>query len=88
MESTVYPPFLATENIQLQLPESTEQKELHRLIYEELVRGIVIESSRSFVKGLIEDSIVRHQCDGVILGCTELPLLFEGFLPTQWHHEQ
>jgi len=78
MRSTVYPPFFSARNIELHLPEKSEQEDLNRIIYEELVRGRVTETSRNFVERLIKDSIIRHRCDSVILGCTELPLLLEG----------
>jgi len=81
MQGGVYSPFFAARNIELHLPEEVEQEKLNRLIYEELVHGNVVDSSRNFVERLIEAHVTKHQCDSVILGCTELPLLLEDFSP-------
>ncbi len=56
------------------VPASQEREVIHRIIYDELCRGIISDESR---RDLAE--IAGHLGDegaqGVILGCTELPLL-------------
>ncbi len=62
--------------IELLVPEQADRDEVHRVIFEELCRGQVLEGSR-----------VRHQrivsemgaagAEGVILGCTEICLLLD-----------
>ena len=77
MNSSVYSPFLSFREIELRIPNNTEQEELNRLIYEELVAGRVITSSKVFVESLISKYIKAEQADSVILGCTELPMLIK-----------
>jgi aspartate racemase len=50
------------------------QAELDRVIYDELVLGIVDERSRALYREAIAD-LVRAGAAGVVLGCTEIELL-------------
>jgi len=45
------------------------------LIFAELALGNFGESSKQWLLTLIHDYAANHRIDGVILGCTELPLL-------------
>ncbi|MGD9510781.1 MAG: aspartate/glutamate racemase family protein [Geminicoccaceae bacterium] len=55
-------------------PDGTGRGEVHRIIYEELCRGVVTEASRRAALGHIHR--LRDQgADSVILGCTELTML-------------
>lgn len=56
------------------IPSKEEREEVHRIIYEELGRGIISESSREVYKSVIRNLHARG-AEGVILGCTEIPLL-------------
>ena len=53
---------------------SSDRAAVHRVIYEELVRGIVRDDSREALRGIIS-SLAADGAQGVILGCTELELL-------------
>src|SRR5215472_12601042 len=55
-------------------PEGDDAREVSRIIYEELVRGKFLESSRAHYRSSIARLIARG-AEGVILGCTELPML-------------
>ena len=44
------------------------------MIFEELVCGRFEESSRRYLRSVIE-ALGRRGCDAVVLGCTEIPLL-------------
>lgn len=56
------------------IPTADQRALIHRVIYEELCRGIVSEASRAaFVE--IARSCVARGADCVILGCTEVGLL-------------
>ena len=48
-----------------------EQDEINRIIFEELVLGILREESKLRLLEIIEG----YDVNGVILGCTELPLM-------------
>lgn len=53
------------------VPAPADQEEIHRIIFDELVNRKIVGASRRRVL----DIIAEIACDGVILGCTELPLL-------------
>ena len=58
------------------VPDAPEREIVHAVIYDELGRGIVREESRRAYVGIIE-GLVRRGAQGVILGCTEIPLLIK-----------
>jgi amino-acid racemase len=58
------------------VPDAAERAEIHRVILEELCHGNVTETSRSFYQNAIGQLKARG-AQGVILGCTEIPLLIK-----------
>ena len=60
--------------VEVVVPEEPEQREIDRIIFEELCQGRFLESSRAFYVRAIKSCLGRG-ADGVILGCTEIPLL-------------
>lgn len=58
------------------VPESAERDEIHKIIFEELVHGTIIQSSKRKLLQVI-DGLVRKGAEGIILGCTELNLLIQ-----------
>jgi aspartate racemase len=65
---------LAKQGIKVVVPEAEDRQFVNRVIYEELVQGDIRDESR---QGYL-DIIVRLRdrgAEGVILGCTEIPLL-------------
>jgi len=57
------------------IPEN--RTEFDRIIFDELCRGIISDSSADTVQAAIDDCI-SCGAEGVILGCTELPLMVSG----------
>ncbi len=55
-------------------PTLKDRKEVHRIIYDELVKGIFLEESRQTYIQIIQ-RMIEKGAEGVILGCTEIPLL-------------
>jgi aspartate racemase len=55
-------------------PQGEDADEVSRVIYEELVRGNFLETSRARYRDIIA-KLVAQGAQGIILGCTELPLL-------------
>jgi len=47
-----------------------------RIIFDELTRGVVTEASRAALQGVV-DRLAAAGAAGVLLGCTELPLLLD-----------
>lgn len=74
MQEDFYKRGLAERGIEAMVPDDDGIKTVNRIIYEELVRGITTDESRMRLTGIIE-GLVGAGARGVILGCTELPLL-------------
>ena len=61
-------------NINVIIPDEQERQIVHDVIYDELVVGKIISSStQKYVK--IINNLKSKGAEGVILGCTEIPLL-------------
>lgn len=58
------------------IPEDHAISQSHRFVSVELTRGKFTEAARSFYMDQIEQ-LRRRGADGIILGCTELPLLIK-----------
>lgn len=56
------------------IPEQAERELVHRVIFEELCVGRILEESRRRYLEVI-DKLRVQGAEGVILGCTEIPLL-------------
>jgi aspartate racemase len=61
-------------DIDVIVPSEDEQATVHKIIYEELCRGKIGDASRLACLEIIE-SLTGQGAEGIILGCTELPLL-------------
>ena len=71
MQSSFYQDGCRGYGIEVVVPAGEDQERINRIIFEELARGLVRDESREQLVGIIR----RHPADGVILGCTELPLI-------------
>ncbi|MCX6567489.1 MAG: aspartate/glutamate racemase family protein [Candidatus Aminicenantes bacterium] len=58
------------------IPDEPGRSSVHDIIYKELAQGIVQEDSRRDYIRVIED-LKERGAQGVILGCTEIPLLIK-----------
>ena len=76
MEQDFYTDRLAGHGLDVLVPSEDDRAEVHRVIYEELVVGVVREESRQAYRSVIE-RLVERGAEGVILGCTEIELLIE-----------
>lgn len=56
------------------LPTADQRAEIHRVIYEELVAGKVVDGSREAYRAIMAD-LASEGAEGIILGCTEIMLL-------------
>jgi aspartate racemase len=65
---------LAGHGLTVLVPSAEDRAEVHRVIYEELVVGVIRETSRAAYRAVIE-RLVAAGAEGVILGCTEIELL-------------
>ena len=58
------------------IPTEADRAIIHRVIYEELVQGKVVDSSREEYKRIME-TLIAQSAEGIILGCTEIELLIQ-----------
>jgi aspartate racemase len=56
------------------VPEKKDRDLVHRVIYEELVQGKIVDASREEYKRIME-WLIAQGVEGIILGCTEIELL-------------
>jgi aspartate racemase len=61
-------------NLRVLVPDKEDRETVNRIIYEELCKGKIEASSRRAYVGVI-DRLVQKGAEGIILGCTEIPLL-------------
>jgi len=62
--------------LEVLVPDESQQNELHRIIYQELCLGTILDQSRILVQKMIDD--LKHKsAQGIILGCTEIGLLIK-----------
>ena len=74
MEKDFFKDILTSFGIETIIPEDKDRNEIHRVIYEELSRGELKPSSKEYYIKIINKQI-QSGAEGVILGCTEIPLL-------------
>ncbi len=72
--SEVYPEKLAALGIDYLRPTDSEREEINRIIFDELVYGIFRPESVTYFQ-LVIRRMKDEACDGVVLGCTEIPLI-------------
>jgi aspartate racemase len=77
MELDFYRERLETRHgLRVLVPEAADRQTVHDIIYDELCRGIIREASRDAYKSIIR-GLHHRGAQGVILGCTEIPLLIK-----------
>ena len=74
MEQDFYVDRLAASGLDVLVPPPADRAEVHRIIYDELCLGIVLDESRQVYREVI-DHLVAAGAEGIILGCTEIELL-------------
>lgn len=62
--------------IEVLVPEPEERELVHQVIYGELCLGEIKDSSRLAFEGIVE-RLASRGAQGVVLGCTEIPLLLD-----------
>jgi aspartate racemase len=63
-------------NIEVIIPDKIARDEINRIIYQELVRGIIKEESQIIYSDIME-KLLKIGSEGIILGCTEIGLLIK-----------
>ncbi len=74
MAEAFYKDELIENGIDCIVPNAEHQEIVHQIIQKELVRGIITNESKQQYIAVINDLITKG-AEGIILGCTEIPLL-------------
>lgn len=74
MQEDFYKRGLSESGLGVIIPEEADMTEVNRVIYEELVKNVVLNESRDRFIRIIEN-LSQRGAEGIILGCTEIPLL-------------
>ncbi|MEM8762289.1 MAG: aspartate/glutamate racemase family protein [Bacteroidota bacterium] len=75
MEKDFYSKILEENHgLKVITPEFEDRVKLHNIIYNELVKGVFTEASKKASLDIIQ-KLTESGIEGVILGCTELPIL-------------
>jgi len=74
MEQDFYKSRLDQKGIQVLIPEEKDREIIHRVIFNELCLGEIRQASKEAYKTIIDD-LISKGAEGIILGCTEIPLL-------------
>ena len=76
MEKAFYRDRLAAAGIETLIPDADDRREVHRVIYEELVAGKIEAASRAAYREVIVRLVARG-AQAIVLGCTEIMLLVD-----------
>ena len=74
MEKNFFKDILTAFGIETIIPDEEDRNEIHRIIYDELSKGELKATSKEKYLNIINKQI-KNGAEGVILGCTEIPLL-------------
>lgn len=76
MEGSFYKERLENKGIEVVIPNDTDRQIIHDIIYNELILGVIKpESKQSYIK--IINKMTEEGITGVVLGCTEIPMLIK-----------
>lgn len=76
MEKTFYTDVLLNRGIGACIPALEDRNTIHEVIYSELAKGELNPSSKQKYLNII-DKLIQDGAEGIILGCTEIPLLIK-----------
>ena len=74
MEQAFYIDRLRQQGLQVLLPDQEDRDTVHRIIFEELCLGQIVDSSRAHYRRIMA-TLVAQGAQAIILGCTEITLL-------------
>lgn len=76
MEKTFYTDVLKSMGIETIIPDKEDRAIIHTVIYNELAKGVLNKNSKEAYLKIIR-KLEEQGVEGVILGCTEIPLLIK-----------
>jgi aspartate racemase len=77
MQSNFFSPQFLKQGISVAVPSVGDQDYIHDKLMSEIELGIFTDETRKELLAVIERMMAAEKIDGVILGCTELPLILD-----------
>jgi len=77
MSSGLYSDAFKKYDITAIVPSENEQTVIHGIIFPKLEDGVVVPEDKKTMLTITRDLLSKHNADGLILGCTELPLMIK-----------
>jgi len=77
MTGPVYPDALDRQGIGYEIPDERDRYRINEIIFGELVKGVFPDESKAYFNSVF-DKLRAQDCDAIIMGCTEIPLLMDG----------
>jgi aspartate racemase len=78
MQGRFYPEIFASRGITVIAPDTAAQEYIHGKYMSELVNGLFLPETRDRMLEIVAELRAEKGIDGLVLGGTELPLLFSG----------
>jgi aspartate racemase len=75
MQSSYYQAEFDKSGIAVVVPSEEERRYIQQKLFAEIEHGVFLEETRNGLLKIIKRLIADESIDGVILGCTELPLI-------------
>ena len=72
----IFPPRMRARGVEVLVPEPDDAAEVHRVVYDELVQGLVLDTSRQAYLDVV-GRLVERGAEAVVLGCTEQSMLLD-----------
>lgn len=77
MDSDFYRDKFEASGVKIVLPNRGEMKYIQNKLFSEIEHGIIKEATKEGLLAIVERLSIEDGIDGVILGCTELPLIIK-----------
>lgn len=77
MEEDYFKKIFVSNGIDVIIPEKIERAYIDNAIASELEFGIVKEETKKIIDSIIQRLVEQEGIEGLIIGCTELPLIYE-----------
>lgn len=77
MQSNFFLPHFSARGVSIVVPSAADQDYIHDKLMTEIELGVITDETRKGLLAVIQRMITGENIDGVILGCTELPLILD-----------
>ncbi|HIE05798.1 MAG TPA: amino acid racemase [bacterium (Candidatus Stahlbacteria)] len=75
MGSDFYQKVFLKAGIEIIVPNENEQNYIHEKLVKEIIKGKILDETREGLLKIVKRMVDEDGIDGLILGCTELPLI-------------